>query len=57
MFKKNLSVNQDWNLSLIFIPILLSFLISLYVLIDVDKSTETLKSMYEFAGVRLENIY
>ena len=38
MIRKNL-LNKDWNPSLIIIPILLSFLISLYVLIDVDKST------------------
>ncbi len=57
MIKKNYLINKDWNLSLIIIPILLSFLISLYVLLDVDKSTETLKILYQSAGVRLENIY
>ena len=40
-----------------FIPILLSFFISLYVLLDVDKSTETLKYLYESASIKLENIY
>ena len=57
MIKKSLFINKDWNLSLIVIPILLSFFISLYVLLDVDKSTETLRSLYEAAGLRLENIY
>ena len=56
MIRKNL-LNKDWNPSLIIIPILLSFLISLYVLIDVDKSTETLGYLYSAASIRLENIY
>ena len=57
MIKKSLFINKDWNLSLIVIPILLSFFISLYVLIDVDRSTETLGFLYEAASLRLENIY
>jgi len=57
MIKKSLLTNKDWNLSLILIPILLSFLISLYVLLDVDKSTESLKFLYEAASLKLENIY
>ena len=57
MIKKSLLINKDWNLSLILIPILLSFFISLYVLLDVDKSTETLKFLYEAASFKLENIY
>ena len=57
MVKKSVFINKDWNLSLISIPILLSFLISLYVLIDVDQSTETLASLYSIASLRLENIY
>ena len=57
MVKKNVFINKDWNFSLILIPILLSFLISLYVLIDVDQSTETLKYLYSIASLRLENIY
>ena len=56
MIRKNL-LNKDWNPSLIIIPILLSFLISLYVLIDVDKSTETLGYLYSAASIKLENIY
>lgn len=56
MIRKNL-LNKDWNPSLIIIPILLSFLISLYVLIDVDKSTETLRYLYSAASIKLENIY
>ena len=56
MIRKNL-LNKDWNPSLIIIPILLSFLISLYVLIDVDKSTETLGYLYSSASIKLENIY
>ena len=56
MIRKNL-LNKDWNPSLIIIPILLSFLISLYVLIDVDKSTETLGYLYSAASVKLENVY
>ena len=57
MFKKSFLTNKDWNLSLILIPILLSFFISLYVLLDVDKSTESLKFLYETASLKLENIY
>ena len=57
MFKKSFFINKDWNLSLILIPILLSFFISLYVLLDVDKSTETLKFLYDAASLKLENIY
>ena len=57
MIKRNLLKNKDWNPSLIIIPILLSFLISLYVLIDVDKSTDTLGYLYKAASIRLENIY
>ena len=57
MFKKSFLINKDWNLSLILIPILLSFFISLYVLLDVDKSTESLKFLYEAASLKLENIY
>ena len=56
MIRKNL-LNKDWNPSLIIIPILLSFLVSLYVLIDVDKSTETLGYLYSAASIKLENIY
>ena len=56
MIRKNL-LNKDWNPSLIIIPILLSFLISLYVLVDVDKSTETLGYLYSSASIKLENIY
>ena len=56
MIRKNL-LNKDWNPSLLIIPILLSFLISLYVLIDVDKSTETLGYLYSAASIKLENIY
>ena len=56
MIRKNL-LNKDWNPSLIIIPILLSFFISLYVLIDVDKSTETLGYLYSAASIKLENIY
>ena len=56
MIRKNL-LNKDWNPSLIIIPILLSFLISLYVLIDVDKSKETLGYLYSAASIKLENIY
>ena len=56
MIKKSLFINKDWNLSLIVIPILLSSFISLYVLIDVDRSTETLGFLYEAASLRLENI-
>ena len=57
MIKKSLLVSKDWNLSLILIPILLSFFISLYVLLDVDKSTETLGFFYEVASLKLENVY
>ena len=57
MIKKSLLINKDWNLSLILIPILLSFFISLYVLLDVDKSTETLGFFYEVASLKLENVY
>ena len=57
MFKKSFFINKDWNLSLILIPILLSFFISLYVLLDVDKSTESLKFLYDAASLKLENIY
>ena len=57
MFKKSFFINKDWNLSLILIPILLSFFISLYVLLDVDKSTESLKSLYDSTSLKLENIY
>ena len=57
MIKKSLLINKDWNLSLILIPILLSFFISLYVLLDVDKSTETLGFFYEAASLKLENVY
>ena len=57
MFKKSFFINKDWNLSLILIPILLSFFISLYVLLDVDKSTETLGFFYEVASLKLENVY
>ena len=57
MIKKSLLVSKDWNLSLILIPILLSFFISLYVLLDVDKSTETLGFFYEAASLKLENVY
>ncbi len=57
MIKRNLLKNKDWNPSLIITPILLSFLISLYVLIDVDKSTETLGYLYQAASIKLENIY
>ena len=57
MYKKSFFTNKDWNLSLILIPILLSFFISLYVLLDVDKSTETLKFLYDAASLKLENIY
>ena len=57
MIKKSLLINKDWNLSLILIPILLSFFISLYVLLDVDKSTESLKFLYDAASLKLENIY
>ena len=57
MFKKSFFTNKDWNLSLILIPILLSFFISLYVLLDVDKSTETLGFFYEVASLKLENVY
>ena len=57
MFKKSFLINKDWNLSLILIPILLSFFISLYVLLDVDKSTESLKFLYDAASLKLENIY
>ena len=56
MIRKNL-LNKDWNPSLIIIPILLSFLISLYVLIDVDKSKETLGYLYSAASFKLENVY
>ena len=56
MIRKNL-LNKDWNPSLIIIPILLSFLISLYVLVDVDKSTEALGYLYSAASIKLENIY
>jgi BCCT family betaine/carnitine transporter len=56
MIRKNL-LNKDWNPTLIIIPILLSFLISLYVLIDVDKSKETLGYLYSAASIKLENIY
>ena len=56
MIRKNL-LNKDWNPSLIIIPILLSFLISLYVLVDVEKSTETLGYLYSSASIKLENIY
>ena len=57
MIKKSVLINKDWNLSLILIPILLSFFISLYVLLDVDKSTETLGFFYEVASLKLENVY
>ena len=57
MFKKSFFINKDWNLSLILIPILLSFFISLYVLLDVDKSTESLKSLYDTASLKLENTF
>ena len=57
MIKRNFLKNQDWNPSLIIIPILLSFLISLYVLVDVDKSTEVLGYLYSSASKKLENIY
>jgi len=57
MIKRNLLKNKDWNPSLIITLILLSFLISLYVLIDVDKSTETLGYLYQAASIKLENIY
>ena len=57
MIKKSLLVSKDWNLSLILIPILLSFFISLYVLLDVDKSTETLGFFYEVESLKLENVY
>ena len=57
MIKRNFLKNQDWNPSLIIIPILLSFLISLYVLVDVDKSTEVLGYLYSAASKKLENIY
>mgnify|MGYP001342487577 FL=1 len=57
MIKKSLLASKDWNLSLILIPILLSFFISLYVLLDVDKSTETLGFFYEVASLKLENVY
>ena len=57
MIKRNLLKNKDWNPSLIITPILLSFLISLYVLIDVDKSTETLGYLYQAASIKLENVY
>ena len=57
MIKKTFLINKDWNLSLILIPILLSFFISLYVLLDVDKSTETLGFFYEVASLKLENVY
>ena len=57
MIKKSFLINKDWNLSLILIPILLSFFISLYVLLDVDKSTETLGFFYEVASLKLENVY
>ena len=57
MIKRNFLKNKDWNPSLIIIPILLSFLISLYVLIDVDRSTTTLGYLYQSASIKLENIY
>ena len=57
MIKRNFLKNKDWNPSLIIIPILLSFLISLYVLIDVDQSTDTLGYLYQSASIKLENIY
>ena len=57
MIKRNLLKNKDWNPTLIITPILLSFLISLYVLIDVDKSTDTLGYLYQVASIKLENIY
>ena len=47
MFKKSFFINKDWNLSFI----------SLYVLLDVDKSTESLKFLYDAASLKLENIY
>ena len=57
MIQRNLLKNKDWNTTLIIIPILLSFFISLYVLIDVDKSNSTLKYLYQAVSIRLENIY
>ena len=57
MIKRIFLKNKDWNPSLIITPILLSFLISLYVLIDVDKSTDTLGYLYQAASTKLENIY
>ena len=57
MIQRNLFKNKNWNPTLIIIPILLSFFISLYVLIDVDKSTETLGFLYASASLKLEDVY
>ena len=57
MIQRNLFKNKNWNPTLIIIPILLSFLVSLYVLIDVDKSTETLRFLYASASLKLEDVY
>ncbi|GIS25582.1 MAG: hypothetical protein CM15mP126_8250 [Gammaproteobacteria bacterium] len=57
MIKRNFLKIKIGKPSLIIIPILLSFLISLYVLIDVDQSTDTLDIYINQQVLNLKNIY